>query len=126
MAASRSERQLAEIGVFVEALYEIGGYGTWKEFADEAKISTGQISEFKNGVAEPSGYNLLRLIQVSAERAKDGQVTVAGRALGSDRLAKIEDALASLSNGMDVLLARAERQVAPRPAPAAPKKKAGR
>lgn len=108
MAASRSDHQLAEIGLFVKALYEIGGYATWKEFADEAKISTGQVSEFQTGTAEPSGYNLLRLIQVAALRADAAAATVAVQASGRTPLEDIRAGVASILESQAELLAALE------------------
>ena len=101
MAAPRSEIDLAPMAQFIERLYELGGYTTWRQFAEEAKLSVPQISHFKNGKVEPHGINLLKLIQAVALRTGEDAGRTAVRAL-PDVLGDIETALGK------VLLGQAE------------------
>lgn len=129
MAASRSPSQLAEIGAFIQRLYELGGYGTWKEFADDAKLSAPQLSDFQRGTVEPSGYNLFRLIQAAAARAGTDDATLALRlgATPASLLEGIREGVSSLLLGQAEILQsidEAQRRERTRRRPAAQKKKA--
>lgn len=81
MAAKRSPSQLAPIAQFLEELYELGDYATWKEFAEDAGISAPQVSDFKNGQVEPAGLNLLKLIRAAAARSRTSAAQIATRSV---------------------------------------------
>lgn len=66
MAAKRSPAQLRELSAFIETLYKTAGYGTWAEFADDARVHRVSISNWKNGTTGIDGYNLFRLIRAAA------------------------------------------------------------
>lgn len=57
------------VSEFVEALYDLGGFSSWGEFARESGFLASQVSDYKRGKNAPSGPNLLRLIFAATDRA---------------------------------------------------------
>lgn len=115
MAASRSEEQLAELAAFVRRLYELGGFGTWKEMADAAGVHTVQISNYQRGVEEPSGWSLLSLIRATAARSGSDAESLSlrvARESFADRLALAAGRLERLGGAVDELLANQEEGLA--------------
>ena len=106
MAPRRSPQELALIAGFVRGLYELGAYATWKEFAEDARLSVPQLSEFQNGVAEPSGVNLVKLIRAAAQRSGvELPVAAAGR-FPADRLEELQSDVSDLLLGQGEILDR--------------------
>lgn len=66
MASSPERESVAE---FVRALYDLGGFGSWGEYAREAGFLASSMSDWSRGKNAPSGPNLLRLIHAATDRA---------------------------------------------------------
>lgn len=127
MAARRSEAQLRELARFVQGLYALGGYATWKEFADQAGVHPVQLSDYQTATSEPSGWSLYSLIRAAAERAQsnpvDAAVSLDARRAGRER-AELGESVAELLAGQKEILRRvkavqqrerdAEREAAPK------------
>lgn len=118
MAASRSSDELTEIAGFLNGLYALGGFATWKEFADEAGVHPTQVSSYVTANAEASGLSLLRLIQAAADRA-DGDAAGLSIRLAKEttnnllvrlevHLAEVETGVADLLQGQTRILHRIE------------------
>lgn len=100
MAAPRSQAQLATVGAFIEALFEAGGFATWKEFSEEAGVHPVQVSKYKNAESEASGVNLYRLIIAASQRAEEtpeGLSLRLARATEFDRLTDLGNRLEALA-----------------------------
>lgn len=112
------------VAEFVEALYDLGGFSSWGEFARESGFLASQVSDYKRGKNSPSGPNLLRLIFAATDRAPlamreaaertspVAQVHVRlegfeeqaerGRAALTESLASIDDRLGRIEEQLDI------------------------
>lgn len=105
MARARSSEENSETAAFVQALYAAGGFATWKEFADAARVQATSLSNWQRGEKELAGGNLLALIQAAAARNGDDAASLALR-LARESFA---DQLALASSHLEQLGAMASR-----------------
>lgn len=80
MARRLSEPQAAALSAFVQALYGIGGFASWADFAREAGYHPTSMSDLKNGKSGIDGPNLLALIEAAARRSGQETADVAVKA----------------------------------------------
>jgi len=75
VAPKRTPEQAAEVGSFVNRLYEISGAPSWSEFARRAGVWSTNLSTWQTGTSVPEGWNLYSLVK-EATRARVGRAEV--------------------------------------------------
>lgn len=68
--------QKAEVGAFLQQLYELSGETTVTGFASRAGLYGSNVGEYLKGDAMPNGYTVLRLM-----RSVDVEITARGTAV---------------------------------------------
>lgn len=127
----RTPEQKAEVGAFINRLYEISGATTNVEFAGRAGLYGSNVGEYRSGTTMPDAYTLIRLMSsVGVELRAKGEVVdlpAASAPLArpestaesvAELLAWQEEVMADLA-AHDKRLAQIEKRRAQRPGKAA-------
>lgn len=107
--ADSSEREA--VAEFVHALYDLGGFTSWGEYARESGFLASTMSDWSRGKNAPSGPSLLRLIHAATDRAPLAMRKAAERTSPATQTRahlesleeKADEALTGIANILDLL-----------------------